>query len=193
MKSVLMCAVFLLTIPFRSAGPKDSKPIVGKSPLSAEQVAVYKAFFDCRMKEFQGSLNVANVTIPLDISDSEAKSGCLESVKLENLAELRRTVHSIDVETIKGRRITLVDPAQHIIINPGDLSRKGMSSEAALKKGVESGLLTISEVAFDTPHHHAAMKYSFVCGGLCGNGGTVVFEKNGDKWKIGPSCAIWVM
>ena len=36
------------------------------------------------------------------------------------------------------------------------------------------------------------MSYSFRCGSLCGQGGTVVFEKKDGVWKKSQNCGGWI-
>ena len=64
--------------------------------------------------------------------------------------------------------------------------------DKSTKKAFETGLFTLSEIVFDKLHKHAVVAYSFVCGGLCGNGNTLLLEKVGKKWKISKSCGAWV-
>jgi len=54
-------------------------------------------------------------------------------------------------------------------------------------------LFSVSEIAFDQQHNHAAVSYSFWCGSLCGNGATVIFEKIDGQWKkTNRNCGGWV-
>ena len=55
-----------------------------------------------------------------------------------------------------------------------------------------SGMLSLSEIVFDRTHHHAVVSYAFVCGGLCGNGSTLILEKDGDSWKVKKTCGGWI-
>ena len=61
--------------------------------------------------------------------------------------------------------------------------------DKSTKKAFETGL---SEIVFDKLHKHAVVTYSFRCGGLCGNGNTLLLAKVGKKWKISKSCGAWV-
>jgi hypothetical protein len=90
-----------------------------------------------------------------------------------------------------------VDPEkQHKAIeesDPNNAIRRGQDVKIAVDAGFTAGLLTLSEVAFDKKHQHAAMSFSFVCGGLCGHGGTIVFKKENGKWKESKrQCSSWI-
>jgi hypothetical protein len=59
--------------------------------------------------------------------------------------------------------------------------------------GFQAGLLSVSEVAFDEAHQFAVFRFSFICGSLCGRGGTLVFVKVDGKWrKSDRACPLWI-
>ena len=62
----------------------------------------------------------------------------------------------------------------------------------SLHEAFATGLFTFSEIAFDKRHQHAVLAYSFVCGGLCGHGNTIVLRKVGGKWKPRKTCQSWI-
>jgi hypothetical protein len=44
------------------------------------------------------------------------------------------------------------------------------------EEAVDNGLFSLSEIRFDMEMKHAIVAYSFVCGGLCGNGETLLMD-----------------
>jgi hypothetical protein len=60
--------------------------------------------------------------------------------------------------------------------------------DSSLREAFATGLFTFSEIAFDKRHQRAVLAYSFVCGGLCGHGNTIVLKKVGAKWKRVKTC-----
>jgi hypothetical protein len=77
--------------------------------------------------------------------------------------------------------------------DPQNLMAHGQSVGSAVDSGFSHGLMTLSVVVFDRTHHIAALKYSFVCGGLCGNGGTVIFIKTAQGWaRSKKECGTWM-
>jgi hypothetical protein len=64
--------------------------------------------------------------------------------------------------------------------------------DQSIKSAFHSGLFTLSEIVFDKEHRQSAVSYSFVCGGLCGNGNTLVLKKVGHIWKVAKRCGGWV-
>jgi hypothetical protein len=173
-----------------------SKVKVSKSPLTPEQIAIYNAFLNTYNNGAQGIVNLGNQTIALNLSNQDAND-CLSGTKLENLAETNSTVHMIGPEAIDSKKYRLVDADQQAAqVRKNDPSRtmgEGRSVKDAVNAAFASGLLEISEIAFDKVHHHAVMRFRFVCGGLCGHGATVVLEKIGDKWQpTKKSCDEWI-
>jgi hypothetical protein len=77
--------------------------------------------------------------------------------------------------------------------DPSKTMREGKSVDHAVKDAFASGLLTLSEIAFNKDHSKAVMSYSFFCGRLCGNGAVVMLKRVGRKWKVTKqSCGEWV-
>lgn len=117
----------------------------------------------------------------------------MKNIELTDLADARQTVHLISVDISKGRPVKLIDRNKHKVDDPGKNINKGDSVEHAVTQGFKSGVLSVSEITFDRAHRFAVFKYGFYCGSRCGQGGTVVFEKEGDKWKRSKrSCFSWI-
>ena len=158
-------------------------------PVAPDRAAVYQAFVAGYMADPDGpkTLNVAMVTSAFAPDEGDIK-GCMSKFPQgKPLTE----VHSL--KGVFGSNVILVDPKAHQLQDPGDAIRKGTSVDEAVRKGFDSALLTISEILFDESHTHAALYYSFQCGSLCGNGGTLIFELNKGKWvRSKLSCGTWI-
>jgi hypothetical protein len=103
------------------------------------------------------------------------------------------TVHKLPAELSKAGKINLVDPKKHKLKDPGAAIHNGTSVDQAVTAGFASGLFTFSEIVFDSDHKLAAFRYSFVCGILCGNGGTVIYELKDGKWSpTKRRCSSWI-
>jgi len=151
------------------------------SPLTSEQSAVYHLFFiDYRQGSSPGdSINVADVTETLQPDDGDY-SGCMKDFRRDPPT---RIVHRLAEDFAKENNLQLVDLKLHKVQDPADSMMNGLSVESAVKSGFKSGVLTISEIIFDTKHKRAAFHYSFVCGKLCAHFETVVYEKRQDRWQ----------
>jgi hypothetical protein len=68
-----------------------------------------------------------------------------------------------------------------------------MPVKKAVDQGFSHALLTLSQVAFERSGQRAALNYSFVCGRLCGNGGTVLLERGPLGWvRSKAQCGMWM-
>jgi hypothetical protein len=192
----------LVLISFRAVAQENTpKPSVSDTPLASEQIAVYRAVLGVYLKGSDGVLNLANITEPLDGIDTACARGLDAGVAKESAS----IVHRIAPSTVADTKIDLVDSdRQQATIkdnDPQNLMRKAIDDhqkitdeqlDQSLKIAFGTGLFTLSEIVFDREHRRAAVSYSFVCGGLCGNGNTLVFKKVGHSWKVAKRSGGWV-
>lgn len=181
---------------------KQDKPTKTSTPLSTDEIAIYRAVLLQYFQDDGDPVNVSATTEPLDPnSPMNHLSGgeCLRGIQLENLEKVSHSFHDLTPDVLPGRNMRLVDPKkQGKIVRGNDPSKTiqgGKSVDEAVKDAFATGLFSMSEIAFDKEHHHAVVSYGFWCGGgaLCGNGATVVFEKVGADWKkTDRFCGGWV-
>ena len=165
--------------------------------LTADQIAVYRAFLVSYSDGSEGTLNLASSIRPLELSRGEHASGCLKGIASRGITSKHTASHTLSADVVSGIKIHLVDPQKQFDViklnDPGDKIRRGAPVEDAVKSAFDSGMLEISEIAFDKRHWYAVLNYSFPCGRLCGHGGTVVFERVNGVWKrTERSCGGWV-
>jgi hypothetical protein len=181
-----MLAVCLVGAHAQSA----PKPVLSTAPLTADQMEIYRDFLGGYDNGSKTPLNVAESTEPFRASDGDLK-GCLKIFKPGDLTTPE--VHEFSADAFPRGKVRLIDPKTHKSRDPGDAIRSGESVDNAVKAGFAAGVFTFSEVAFDSSHTHAAFSFSFVCGGLCGHGGIVVYEFDHNKWKqMYARCAQWM-
>jgi hypothetical protein len=181
------------------------KPKLSKDLLTAEQIAVYRAVLQDYTKGSDGALNIANETEPLDQHKSSFDKSCVKGIEMEIAENSAPTVHRVDASVTLGKRFVLVDPDQQgkkIEENdPQKLMKRAIDDgekvtdkqlQDSLKDAFASGLFTFTEIAFDKQHRNAVVAYSFVCGGLCGHGNTLVLKKVGQEWRVKKQCGGWV-
>jgi hypothetical protein len=177
------------------------KPKVSDAPLTSEQIAVYRAVLGDYLKGSDRVLNLANTTEPLGETDTACVRG-LDAGVAKGSASI---VHRIAPSFVADTKIVLVDSdrqqAKSKENDPQNLMRKAIDDhqkitdaqlDQSIKSAFDTGLFTLSEIAFDGEHRRAAVSYSFVCGGLCGNGNTLVLKKVGHSWKVLKRCGGWV-
>jgi hypothetical protein len=167
----------------------------GTNPLTADEVAIYKAVLERWNTKSRKPLNVADKTMPLDrdISDCE----CLKGIDVKSLVKATRSFHLLqrNVVTSRSARLVNADSQSSMVqtIAPSNSIRNGSSVNAAVDEAFDNGLFELSEIAFDNEHRHALVGYSFVCGSLCGSGGVWLFEKVDGVWKKSERvCSGWV-
>jgi hypothetical protein len=183
-----------LIVGSRSLAAGNVKPSPAKTPLSPEQIAIYRVFFDCYAGRNPDAANLAAQTVPLDPS---AENSCMKGIALQNLAEAGQTSHRLEPQITEGTKLRLSDAKQPLAkvksTDPGHTIRKGKPVDDAARDAFAAGLLSISEIAFDENHRHAFMSYGFYCGDLCGPGGNLVFERFGESWKLNNAvCGGWI-
>jgi len=189
-------ALLLVCITAIAQTQQPSQPKLSSTPLTSEQVAVYRAFLADYNSGSKNPLNVANVTDPFEpdtdpmvSDDKNGRDTCLRTFPPHIRAS---DVHSLPSD-LASAGIRLVDPTKHKLADPGDNIRSPQDVDSAVDAGFAAALMTLSEVVFDTQHHLAALNYSFVCGRLCGNGGIVIYELRDGHWKRSTRrCSSWV-
>jgi hypothetical protein len=187
MKRFLVLAS-LIFLPAFSLAQSPATKSLSKVPLTPEQIAVYRAFLLNFGAGSDSPINVSDVTEKFQPDDGDFQ-GCMKG-----FARSQRTteVHRFSNEFSDLRKIHLVDAKSQKLADPGDAIRKGSSVDDAVDAGIAAGVLRVSEILLDSKHHLAAFSYSFICGSLCGNGGTVVFKLQNGKWKrSNRNCGSW--
>jgi len=187
----MICPAFLFA---------GNKPTKSPAPLSTDETAIYKAVLQQYISGDAPSLNVSTKTYPLDPEShmSGLKNGeCLKGIQLDNLAAISHTYHELPPEVLSGNNMRLVDPERQAkIVKGNDPSRtiaKGKSVDNAVTEAFATGLFSMSEIAFDKDHRYAVVSYRFWCGGLCGQGSALVFQKVGSEWKkMERNCGGWI-
>lgn len=175
------------------AAPAQSAPKSTVSPdqIPVESLSVYRTFLNGYHNGTNSVLNVAQTTNAFAADDGDL-AGCMKAFARANSST--NTIHRFRDGDLPVNEVRFVDPATHQRRDPGNAIRRGDSVEDALRDGFAAALFTFSEVVFDSSRAHAAFNYSFVCGDLCGHGGTVVFDKqkNGQWKESKKSCGSWI-
>lgn len=156
----------------------------------AEQMSIYRSFL---LTYTQGGprvvLNISQDIVKFEPEDYDRKD-CLAGFSDDALKTSRPGTFTAGAFPEHH----MVDPKHHEGSDPGDAIRKGDSVDHAVREGFSRALFTFSDVVFDKDHLHAAFRYSFHCGALCGHGATIVFEKGKNGvWKQSKrNCGSWI-
>lgn len=201
---ILMAVVATLSLTFSPTQQDDApKAKVSPDPLTEEQISVYRAVLGSYSNGSNTALNVADKTETLDLSEDK---DCLKGIEMDAGNTSTSVVHRLDARVTKMKKdIALVDAElQQKKVEENDpqkLMKRAIDDgervtekqlDSSLRGAFAAGLFTFSEIAFDKRHQHAVLAYSFVCGGLCGHGNTIVLKKMGGKWKQSKTCRSWI-
>ena len=159
----LILALLIFQAFLMVAQDEHPKPAISYVPLTGEQIDIYRAVLKDYSKGSDVALNIARMTHTFNGYDQP----CLQGMELPAKPVIHHLGHAIALNP----RMVLVDPT---------------------KPAFPTGLFTFSEIVFNKQHTRAILQYSFVCGGLCGNGDTVVLKKANGKWKITGHCRRWI-
>ena len=202
-----LVALMLMSILTAFAQHDPGKTKLSKTPLTAEQIYVYRAVLaEYVQSDPTASLNIANRTEPLGsggfLDDNDDK--CIAHFKGPRPTKLL-TVHQLSGEVPLSPKMILVDPDRQSALvkqnDPQQLIHRVIDGHEAFseKKLDESvtqafatGLFTFSEIVFDKRHKYALVQYSFWCGSLCGSGELLVLKNRSGKWFVNKRCGGWV-
>lgn len=171
----------------------QTKFTLSSSALTDEQLSVYRGFFD----KFVGLRikHLSSLTMPLDFNGFPEGRPCLSGIELGNSSKALNTNHAFGPEITKGRELDLVDPVEQMeLLKQRDMLSANQPKRAAGESGDVLNFLILSEIAFDTTHRFAVVKYLRVCGEHCDSGATLVMEKVDGRWTTSSRrpCAMFV-
>lgn len=180
------------------------KPRLSNAPLTAEQLAIYRAVGKHYLKNLRTSIDLASRTEPFNFNGPSSDESCGNGLEPDKTVTPDLVVHKLNSSALADARFVLVDPENEIAkirrSNPQNLIREAAEGKPVTADdlrnsfGQESntGMLSLSEIVFDKTHRWAAVNCNFFCGSLCGHGETLIFRKAGDDWKIKRACGGWV-
>jgi hypothetical protein len=199
MRSRLLAGFILALGMLHPTASSKDKPVKNTTPLSADEIAIYRVVLQQYVSGATSSLNVSSITYPLDPTSpmNQLSSDCLKGIQLENLASISLSFHDLTLEVLPTKSMKLVDPNKQSKIvrnnDPSKTIRGGRSVDSAVSGAFATALFSMSEIAFDKQHRYAVVSYRFWCGSLCGNGSTVVLEKVEGEWKeTDRNCGGWI-
>lgn len=178
--------VILLVISGMALAQENSlEPRMSDAPLTTEQIAVYRAVLRDYLKGSDGALNLANVTSPMNESDT----ACFGGIEAGVIKESKFVIHRIEPSAVANTKIVLVDVnTQRRAIkenDPQNLIKKAIDEgqkvtdeqlDRSVKTAFSTALFEFSEILFDKEHRRAVVSFDFVCGELCGHGNALVLK-----------------
>jgi predicted outer membrane lipoprotein len=182
------------------SGSVHEKPVKSTTSLGPDEIMIYRAVLEQWRSRGWTSLNVSVRTYPLDATDNRSglsNCECLHGIYVEGTSTAFRSFHELTPDILPGKKMRLVDPKKQAAIvranDPDEAISRGEDVEDAGRDAEASALFSMSEIAFDRDHRYAIVSYSYWCGGLCGQGATLVFEKIRNEWKSTKRfCGGWI-
>jgi hypothetical protein len=97
------------------------------------------------------------------LSDKKGRNDCLKGIEFGDAAMV---VHKLYPQMTLLENVVFVDPKKQLAVikenDPSHTIRQGKPVDEAVENAFGSGLLTLSEIAFDKTHQYAVMSFSFV-------------------------------
>jgi hypothetical protein len=173
----------------------------------ADETEVYSVF----LRQFQDTrhskLDVARFTHAAPNMSHPGNLSCVDGLKMVEIRTPRLAVSLEKLAETAGVPFTLVGPDNGVTKPevmpppppPAAADDDSSTPEQAIAKRQrelqnmsppdEHGLLTLSRIAFDVSRSYALLSYSYSCGGLCGEGGSLLLVKASGKWVIARRCS----
>jgi hypothetical protein len=167
-------------------------PVAASAPNSDTQI--YETFLDGWTGKEHAPINVSRVAAQPQAREIGEYTDCAKQ-------DQGKPIHWTTSATGKDlgdvilhlSYVHFVDPDKWHPDDPRNHMAKGESVDSAVSAGFAHGLLTLSAISYDESRTTAAFTYGFVCGGLCGNGGVVLFKKSTKGWtRSTRSCGGWM-
>jgi hypothetical protein len=157
--------------------------------LTEDERDLYAAFLDLyvpALKKFTGTnpaiINLVNTTAPLDLGhELKENKDCFSGIAFDKRDKARNQLHTFDARLVSGREVRLVDLTQQSAIR--NAITHGVPTTIVGNTALETNFLQLSEIAFDSTHQYAMIRYTFSCGNICAQGGVVVFAKARNRWR----------
>jgi hypothetical protein len=176
--STVLLLVFFVGVS--TTAKTQSKSTDAQTPLTAEELKLYSDFLDSFLGTRSGSgpTNLSDRIVSLVLNSGD-KDDCLQEIGFKISTASAKTPHLFPASIANGRPVHLVDP------NGQDL------------KHLQAGLLSISEIGFDTDRHFAVFTFELLRpesnGATSREGGTLVFQKSNGKWiRTNRACLGWI-
>ncbi|HEX2593905.1 MAG TPA: hypothetical protein VHL34_20565 [Rhizomicrobium sp.] len=160
--------------------------------ISQDEITVYKTVL---ASWFDGRPQQQLVDYHLAAPPSAADPALLECTKALHFAgnsppdQNQKSLVGADFE---GSGVTLIDGSRWNPNDPGRAIANGELVGAAVNDGIAHSLISFSQIAFSDDGKDALVKFSMVCGHLCGTGSTIHLHKSETEWKVINRCSGWI-
>ena len=188
----------VLFLTWQSAAASQAPPALTDDDVAVVNAAitgVVRPQHDRLSRVARSEIQILNRTMPICTSgrSPSAQSGC---VGIHNLSRL--TNESRSQPRYFSKRITKAAAAAiaRDFVNVNQEAASVPTARIVGVTGVEVRDVSLPYAAFSRPAYNGdrwALTYvTYTCGGQCGQGWLVLFEKSGDVWHVSEAAMIWI-
>jgi hypothetical protein len=94
-RTIIFAGLFITLFAFAD----DTKPIISKSPMDVDQLAVYQAFLNSYNNGSKAKLNLSKLTSTFNLVE-EKKDSCLKGIDFDAESQPNSVVHEFDQQII---------------------------------------------------------------------------------------------
>jgi hypothetical protein len=156
--------------------------------VSAEEGAIYDAVLTSWLGPKHDNQFVNQRLGPAPFASAPEYADCVEGAHFAPDSSNAPKDKTLDASVFHPANIELIDGEKWRATDPGELIRRGVPVDAAVKEGTARSLITFSQVRFSLDRKDALVTFSNLCGRLCGTGFTVRMHSSGGQWKIAKRC-----
>lgn len=188
--SSLACTVLLL--PGLALAQSDDRGSTDTQAISATEIAVYDAVLDSWLDKEQTRQNVDIRLKKAPPANGERIAACVGDVRFSADPVDAPETKSLAGTKFRRQGVNLIDGSTWKPVDPSEAIARGKSVEAAVEEAFASSLISFSQIRFSADGRDALVRFSMVCGSLCGSGTTLRLHKSEAGWEVAKRCDQWV-
>jgi len=174
------------------AASASEQPVRSASALSQDEQDIYDAVLASWLEGEKGR-QLINETLSPPPSTSDPEVGeCAKGLDFPAPGQDQQTSKSLVGVRFKRGGIELIDGSQWRANDPGQGIASGKPVDAAVNEGISHSLISFSQIDFSRDKTKALVRFSMVCGSLCGSGSTLLLRKTDRHWAVANRCGGWI-
>jgi hypothetical protein len=189
----LIMLAFLASASVPASAAQVSNPSAVTSPsVSQDEIAIYELVLASWLGKERGHQLVNEQLSAAPSRDDPDFADCTKGLHFPEVIQGDDSTKSLRGVRFNRTGIELIDGSQWSPADPGKAIAAGKPVDAAVAEGFSHSLISFSRILFSRDDSDALVKFSMVCGGLCGSGSTIHLRKSSRGWAIVNRCGGWV-
>ncbi len=179
--------LFLL-IPFLGMGQSSSKNIDCVSSISVDDI--YSIVNEVIKQRSLDKTHILNIKVRQELSSDQTDDVYLKSLLKDSSRKSQKIVYDSlgnvkEIYTYKDKNLLDPDDIKYIkCLKKRFKKLKWDNSKLHFGNTSPDKFYSFSLPYFNLRHDLVLISYSYYCGGLCGDGATLVLRRKGDAWEI---------